>query len=60
MPAGIWRVQFRTFFSMALGREDRRGARSGRRYPEDTAVFTHGVQAHLGLLEEKTLPVQEI
>jgi len=60
MPAGIWKVQLRTFFSMAIGREDRSGARSGRLYHEDTTVFTHRVQTRLGLVEEKNLPVQGI
>ena len=60
MPAGIWKVQLCTFFRMAQGRKDRSGARSGRLHPEDTTFFTHRVQPHLGLVEDKNLPVQGI
>jgi hypothetical protein len=60
MPAGMWKMQLHTFFSMVQGRGDRPGARSGHLYPEVTTAFTHRIQARLGLVEEKNLPVQGI
>ena len=47
---GIWKVQLHTFFSLGLGSEDWSGSRSSRLLPEETTVFTHRVQANLGLL----------
>jgi hypothetical protein len=61
MPAGIRKGQLHTFFSLALGRRDRSGARSGPLFPQDITIFNNCVTVHLALVEEKNLlPLQGI